>query len=580
MIGNGEIAAVLAELARLTTLEEGSSQSFRVRAYEKAARAVEAATESLADWTERRLTTLDGVGPGTARKIRELVETGTIDTLEALRDRYPPAFVDITRIPGVGPKTAVLLRERLGIESVEDLRRALDAERLRDVPGLGAKTEGNIRRSLERLGGLGGKDRRTPIIEAMRTARDAVAAIGEVPGVERAEAMGSLRRFRETIGDVDIIATSTGDPGAVMERFVSMPVVRDVVAFGGRKSAVVSSSGLQIDLRVVEPEQFGAAAVYFTGSKAHNIALRQRAIERGWTLNEYALADAESGAVVASETEEDVYEALGLTWIPPTIREDTGEIELAARGELPDLVTGADLRGDLHVHTDASGDGRAPMQAMLRACEDRGYEYVAITDHGEDLAINGLSRERMVAQRAELEAFADRFELAVLHGVELNIAPDGDLDYDPSFRSGFGFGVASVHSHFDLDRDAETKRIVRAMEDPSVNVIGHLTGRRIGRRPGIDLDVEAVLDAAARTGCAIEINSHLDRLDAPVEFLRMARDRDDVLFALSTDAHDVAELDNARWGVLQAQRGWIPRDRIVTTWPARRFMAWVRETRA
>ena len=579
MISNAEIASILSELARLTILEDGSPQSFRVRAYEKAARAVESATQPLAELSQAALTKVAGVGASTAKKIRELVDTGSLTKLEELRDAYPPAFVEITRIPGVGPKTALLLRDRLGIETVDDLKAALDAEQLRDIPGLGAKTEANIRRSIDRLG-MSGKDRRTPIIEAMRTAMDTVSALREVDGVERAEYMGSLRRFSETIGDVDIIAVNSGDPDIVMERFTGMPIVREVVAYGGRKSAIISSSGLQIDLRVVEPAQFGAASLYFTGSKAHNIVLRQMAIDRGWTLNEYALSDAETGEIIASRTEEDIYDALGLVWMPPTIREDQGEIQLAARGELPDLVTESALRGDLHVHTDESGDGRDTLEAMVDACAARGYGFMAITDHAEDLAINGLSRDRMLAQRREIEATRSGYEMRILHGVELNIGPDGNIDYDPEFLTGFDFGVASVHSHFDLDETTETRRVIAAMENPAVNVIGHLSGRMIGRRPGIDLDVPAILDAAARTGCALEINCHLDRLDASVDVLRQARDRDDVLFAISTDAHEVAELANARWGVLQAQRGWVPTDRIVNTWGTGRFLDWVTAKRS
>ncbi|HSG79547.1 MAG TPA: DNA polymerase/3'-5' exonuclease PolX [Acidimicrobiia bacterium] len=573
MIGNGDIATLLYELARLTTLEDGSPQSFRVRAYEKAARAVETATEPVAELSQSALTKVGGIGSSTAKKIRELADSGSIAKLEALRERYPPAFVEITRIPGVGPKTALAVREQLGVETVEDLKAALDAEKLRDIPGLGARTEENIRRSIERLG-IGGKDRRTPVIEAMRTARDVLAALRQVDGVERVEYMGSLRRFRETIGDIDIIAVTSGDADTVMDRFVHLPVVREVVAFGGRKSAIISSSGLQIDLRVVEPHQFGAAAIYFTGSKAHNIVLRQMAIDRGWTLNEYALSDAGTGEVIASETEEEVYGALGLAWVPPTIREDAGEFELAADDALRAFAAEGDLRGDLHVHTDESGDGRDSITAMLDACVERGYAYVAITDHGEDLAINGLSRERMLGQRSVIEALRERYDLEILHGVELNIGPEGTIDYDAGFLAGFDFGVASVHSHFDLDAATETARVIAAMENPAVNVIGHLTGRMIGRRPGIELDIGAVLDAAARTGCALEINSHLDRLDAPAEVLRLAREREDVLFAISTDAHEVAELANSRWGVLQAQRGWVPKDRIVNTWPADRFLEW------
>jgi DNA polymerase (family 10) len=392
--------------------------------------------------------------------------------------------------------------------------------------------------------------------------------------------MGSLRRFRDSIGDVDVIAVSEGDADRVMERFVSLPVVRDVVAFGARKSAILSSAGIQVDLRVVRPEQFGAAALYFTGSKAHNVALRRRALARGWTLNEYGLSDASTGEVVASRTEGDVYRALDMAWIPPELREDAGEIELAETGRLPDLVAEEHLRGDLHVHTDLSGDGRETLEAMIAGASARRYEYVAITDHGEDLVINGASRDDLMEQRRRIDALrADHPGLTILQGAELNIAPDGSVDYDPEFLAGLDFGVASVHSHFDLDRDRQTERVIAAMQNPAVNVIGHLTGRKIGRRPGIDLDVDAVLAAAEETGCALEVNCHLDRLDAPSDVVRAARGGG-VVFVISSDAHDARELGNMAWGVRAARRGWAERDRVANTWPVGRFMSWVETKRS
>ena len=283
---------------------------------------------------------------------------------------------------------------------------------------------------------------------------------------------------------------------------------------------------MQIDLRVMEPSQFGAAAIYFTGSKAHNIRLRQMAIEKGWILNEYALAESEGGAVIASATEEQVYAALGLPWIPTEIREDTGEIEAALAGDLPDLVADQHLRGDLHVHTSLSGDGKESLEKMLAACAARGYAYVAITDHGEDLAINGATRQQLLAQRRRIAKLQEQYpDMTILQGAELNIGPDGSVDYDPEFLAGFDFGVASVHSAFSLDRATQTARLITAMRNPAVSVIGHLTGRRIGHRPGIDLDIDAVLAVAEETGCALEINGHLDRLDAPADVLRHARER-------------------------------------------------------
>ena len=573
MITNAEIASLLYELARLTTLEDGSVQSFRVRAYEGAARAVEAHPEPLAAMTEEQIAALRGVGPGTARKVRELVETGRISRLDRLRAEFPPAFQELTRIPGVGPKTARLLRDHLGVRSIADLRMALETQSLRTVPGWGARSEDNLRRAIARLG-LGGKERRTPIADARRVAGDVTAALSSVPGVLRAEAMGSLRRGRETIGDVDVVALTEGDPGAVMARFLSLPIAAEVLASGARKSAIVASSGIQVDLRVVEPHQYGSAALYFTGSKAHNIRLRQLAIERGWTLSEYGLVEAESGRMLASATEEEIYAALGLQWIPPELREDAGEIELAAAGSLPRLVEESDLRGDLHVHTDLSGDGRDPLEAMVAAAAARGYTYLAITDHGEDLATNGVSREGMLAQRARLEALRERCPaMAILHGIELNIGPEGGVDYDPDFLAGFDWAVAGVHAHFDLDREAQTRRIITAMRNPAVRAIAHLTGRRIGLRPGIDLDLEAVFAAAEETGAALEVNCHLDRLDVSTEVLRAARTREVVLL-INSDAHETRELGNMAWGVRHARRGWVEPDRVANTWPQERFLAW------
>lgn len=577
MITNAEVASHLAELAALTALSEGSRNAFRVRGYDTAARAVEEADRPVAGLTLAELQGLRGIGASTAQKVRELVETGRIARLEELRAEFPPDFVELTRIPGIGPKTAVMLRTELGVHDVAGLRHALDTEALRGLPGMGVKSEENIRAALERLGATG-KDRRTPILEAARIARDVVAALGTVPDVVLVEPMGSLRRFRDTIGDIDVIAVTTGDPGAVMDRFVGLPAVREVIGHGPRKSAIITASGLQIDLRVVEPAQYGAAAIYFTGSKAHNIRLRQLAIDRGWTLNEYALA-AEDGTVIASTTEEDVYAAFGLPWIPPELREDTGEFEAASTGHLPPLVAVEDLRGDLHVHTSLSGDGQESLDRMLAGAHGRGYAYVAITDHGEDLAINGATREQLTAQRRRMDRLRDRYPgMSILQGCELNIGPVGTVDYDSGFLAGLDFGVASVHSHFALSADEQTRRVIAAMENPAVNVIGHLTGRRIGVRPGIDLDVDAVLAAAERTRCAIEVNGHLDRLDAPAEILRRARDRD-VLFAISSDAHHTRDLADIETGVRNARRGWVERDRVVNTWTAERFRTWVDEKR-
>ena len=570
---NQEVARLLQELADLTKLEDGSPQSFRVRAYEKAVDAVKELPANVADMSVADLVAVDGIGKSTATKIREYVDTGGIAKLDGLRATYPPELVELTRIPGLGPKTVILLRDQLGVGSVDQLRAAIESHQLRDLPGLGARSEEKIARSIERLG-LAGKDRRTPIIEAMPVAIELVATLGALPQVRRIEYCGSLRRFRETIGDIDILVASN-DPEPIMDAFVSLPMARDVLGHGSTKSAIVTSGGLQVDLRVVSPAQFGAAVLYFTGSVVHNVELRQRAIEQGWTLNEYSLSDAATEAVIASRTEKSIYAALGLREIPPELREGHGEVEAAASGTLPRLATESDIRGDLHVHSTWSGDGRSELLDMLEAAAAGGLEYVAITEHGEDLAINGLSRDEVREERALINEYRDRFpDMVILHGAELNIGPDGDLDYDDDFLREYDWCVASVHSQFELSAERQTERLIRAMTHPAVNAIGHLTGRMIGRRPGIDIDADAVFAAAAATGTALEINCHLDRLDVPADLLRRARTVEGIRFVISTDSHHTKEFGNLKWGVKNARRGWVDKRQVVNTWPAERFLKW------
>ncbi len=570
---NAELARIFGELAQLTKLEDGSPQSFRVRAYEKAEQALRDLTAPAAGMSEAELVAVDGIGKSIAAKLREYVDTGTIAKLAELRETYPPAFVELTRIPGLGPKTLALLRSELGVENLGDLRAAVDQQRLRDVKGLGAKTEENVARAIERLG-LHGKERRTPVGVAMRVASEIVEALRDVPGVEQAQYCGSLRRFRDTVADVDIVVAAA-EAAPVMERFVGLALAAEVEAHGDTKSVVRTREGLQVDLRVVQPAEFGAAVLYFTGSKQHNIDLRQRALARGWTLNEYSLSDAETDDVIASETEDDIYAALDLAFVAPTLREGHGEVALAAAGDLPAVVTVADLRGDLHVHTTLSGDGRSPLRAMLDAARERGLEYVALTEHGEDLAVNGVDRAGMRKRRRELARLQDEYpELRLLYGCELNIGPDGALDYDLDFRLEFDWCVASVHSYFDLAPDRQTARLVAAMQDRAVGAIGHLSGRKIGRRPGIEFDADMVLAAAEHTGTALEINGAIDRLDATEEVLRLARDTE-VRFTISTDSHHVDEYRRAQWGLLHAQRAWVSAARVVNTRPVAEFLDWV-----
>jgi DNA polymerase (family 10) len=565
-----DVLDMLRELAELTELDEQNPNSFRVRAYETAAQAINAQATDLGVLTVKELQKIQGIGKSTAEKIRELLETGRVTKLEALRQKHPASVVALLRIQGLGTKALAKLRSELGVTSIDDLRRALAAHRVRDLAGFGAKSEEKLTRALQRLDAQG-EVGRTPISVALPLATRIVERLREVPGVTHASYCGSLRRFAETIGDIDLVVTAS-DPEPVMEALVSMRFVDRVLGRGASKTSVVSRRGTQVDLRVVSPAQLGAALLYFTGSKGHNIKLRQRALARGLTLNEYALAESEGGRIVASETEEQIYAALDLPWIAPVLREDAGEIDAAERGALPAPLDG--LIGDFHVHTSLSGDGRSSLDDVVAAARARGVRVLAITEHAEG-TLSGVSRDDLRAQGERIRAMRASLgdALVLLHGVELNIGPNGELDYDAEFRASFDWCLASVHDHFEMGRFEQTRRVVTAMSDPSVRMIGHLSARMIGGRPPIELDLDAVIEAAEMTGTALEINGALPRLDLSVEALRKARARD-VTLVLTSDAHDARELERVQFAARNAERAWIPPERVANTWPAERLAAW------
>ena len=569
---NASVIAALRQLIAFTQLEDGMSQSFRTRAYEKAVDAIAATHTNVAEMSAGQLTQIDGIGDSTARKIVEFSANGSIGKVERLKMRYPPTMLDLMKIPGLGPKTVLLLQDRLGVVDVPSLEDALDKQLLRTLPGLGAKSEEKIARSIELLG-IHSDETRTPISEAMEIATRVIAELSGSANIARIEYAGSLRRLSETIGDIDILV-ATDDPGSVMSRFAELPGVTATLGTGDTKASVVIDDTMQVDLRVVPEKSFGAAWLYFTGSKGHNIELRQRSLDRGTTLNEYALSSLSSGETVAERTEGGIYEALSLQWITPEVREGTGEIAAADAGVLPVPIRIEDIKGDLHVHTDRSGDGRSSLTAMLDAASEWGLEYVAITDHAENLTMNGLSRDELLDQYAEIEEQrARRPEMAILAGIELNIGADGSIDYDAEFLELFDIGVASVHSHFDLDSAAQTARIITAMENPAVTIIGHPTGRRIGSRPGITFDLDAVLEAAAATGTALEINSSLQRLDLPANFLRRAVETPGVRFVISSDSHHTSGFANLRWGASLARKGWVRRTSVLNSLPKGEFLS-------
>ncbi|MER6464902.1 DNA polymerase/3'-5' exonuclease PolX [Streptomyces sp. NPDC001288] len=572
---NDEVAALLQEYADLISITGGDA--FRARVYEKAARAVGGHHADVATLGLKGLQEIPNVGKSIAQKVREYVDSGTVLAVEELRARIPDGVRRLTAIPTLGPKKALAVYEELGVSSVEELADAIHQERLRDLKGFGPRTEENILHGIELLRASGGRVR---IDVATELAESIVAVLSAVEGCEKCAYAGSLRRCRETIGDIDILVAAE-DSAPVMRAFTALPYVTEIIGQGGTKTSVRTAKGLDVDLRVVPPDSWGAALQYFTGSKAHNIRTRERAVHQGLKLSEYGLFDVETGEKIVSETEEEVYGRLGLPWIPPPLREDRGEIEAGLRGELPDLVTEADLRGDLHTHTDLT-DGLAPLEEMAAAAARRGYAYYAITDHAPDLTMQRMTDERMLAQRERVRALDGTFPtkgrrggLRLLHGTELNIGPEGGVDWPEDFLAGFDLCVASVHSHFNQSRDALTRRLVRACENPHVHIIGHPTTRLIGKRPGIDADLDAVFAACARTGTALEINAHPHRLDLRDEDILRAR-RYGVKFAVNSDAHAVPQLDVMRYGIGTAQRGWLTADDVINTWPERRLRSFLR----
>lgn len=569
---NNEVGALLQEYADLLSITGGPA--YKARVYEKAARAVAGYHEDVSTLDEQELRQISGVGASIAEKVAEYLRTGGIEVVDELRAQIPAGVRELTAIPNLGPKKAMQLYEELGISSTEQLLQALDEEKVRDLKGFGPKTEEKIRHGMRLLNQTGG---RTQLDVATDVAEQVIAELRNITGAERVEFAGSLRRMRETVGDVDILAASE-DPDALMTAFTELPSVQEVVVRGDTKTSIRTLAGLQIDLRVVTPDVWGAALQYFTGSKAHNIRTRELALHNGLKLSEYGLFDAETGDLVVSETEEEVYERLGLPWIPPTLREDRGEIEAALRDELPDLVTEQDLRGDLHTHTNLT-DGVSTVERMVAEAARRHYSYYAVTDHAPNLFMQQMSDAKALRQRERIRALDRKHSsLHLLHGTELNIGPDGEVDWPEDFLAGFDLCVASVHSHFTQSQREMTRRLVRACENPYVNIIGHPTARILGRRPSVDADLDEVFRACARTGTALEINGLPDRLDLPDEHIDRAR-RLGVKFAIDSDAHSTVHLGFVRYGVGAAQRGWLTPADVINTWPLRRLRTFLRKNR-
>ncbi|MGQ9917817.1 MAG: DNA polymerase/3'-5' exonuclease PolX [Bryobacteraceae bacterium] len=552
---NPEIARLLAETADL--MEIGGEDPFRIRSYRNAAAAIESHPERIVDILrdpERDVTSIPGIGKSLAGALREIAERGSFARRDEMLAKYPPTALEMLRIPGVGPKTVRALWEHFRVSTVEDLARLCQEHKVRELRGMGAKMEQKILDGIAHYRQVAGRF----------LLNHAAAVAAELAPLVNGTPAGSLRRGKETVGDLDLLST---DPDAI-ECFLSHPGIQSVLARGDTKaSARFGAEGLQVDVRVVAGESFGAALQYFTGSKEHNVALRQRALKMGYTLNEYGLFTLEGERRVAGDSEEGVYAALGLAWIPPELRENHGEIDAAEQGRLPRLVEESDLRGDLHMHTRES-DGRATLAEMAAAARERGYEYIAVTDHSKALAMaNGLDERRAVAFAAEVRRFNQSAPgIHVFSGLECDILRDGRMDLAEDALAELDFVVASVHSYMNLEPREMTDRLLRAMECPAVKALGHPTGRVLLHRDAYHYEFETVAREAARRGVWLEINASPERLDLHAALIRRARELG-CRFVISTDAHHPRHLANLRFGVQMARRGWLEPADIVNTLP-------------
>lgn len=549
---NSEIAEEFYRLAELLEIE--GANSFRVRAYRNAARTIENLGEDVARMLARGadLTDLPGIGKDLAGKISKIVNTGHFELLEEVEHRLPASLVELSTIPGLGPKRIKCLHEELGINSPAQLAEAIAAGKLEELPGFGGRLIAKITQTLDRHK----KDqRRVRLAAAESLGEDLLAFLKHAGAVRQAEIAGSYRRRRDTVGDLDIVVASDW-PAEAMARFIAYPKVAEVVAEGPTRATVLLRSGLQADLRVVEPASYGAALLYFTGSKAHNIALRGMAAKRGLKLNEYGVFR-KRRPLPGAATEAEIYSLFDLPYIEPELREDRGEIEAARARRLPKLVTLDDIRGDLHVHTEAS-DGRDTIAEIAAAAKARGYAYVAITDHTHHLTVaNGLDPARLKRQLGEIDRLRESVHgIHILKSAEIDILDDGRLDLPDDVLKELDFAVCAIHSQFDLPRDKQTARILRAMENPYFTILAHPTGRLINARDAYDVDIEQILRAAKARGCYLEINAQPERLDLTDIHARLAKEMG-VKVAISTDAHSTAGLDYMRYGVGQARRGWI-----------------------
>jgi len=573
-VRNLEIAKLFNEIADL--LEIKDENIFKIRAYRRAAINLESLTEEIEAVAARGgLTEIAGIGKDLAAKIEQALETGRIEYLEELRREIPRGVVELMAIPGVGPKTAKLLFDRLQVDSVEKLEALAQRGKLLGLPGIKQKTVENIVKGIQVV--KKGRER-MPLGRALPLAREIIQTLEKLPQVRKISMAGSLRRMRETVRDFDLLITST-KPAKVMGTFTSLPQVAEVLVHGETKATIRHREGIQVDLRVVEPESFGAALQYFTGSKEHNIHVRELASRIGLKVSEYGVFNEATGKRIAGATEEEVYRAIGLPYIPPELREDAGEIEAALEGRLPNLLELDDLFGDLHAHTNWS-DGHHDLEALVEAAHRKGYEYVIVSDHSRSSTVaHGLSEERLIEQIGQIRALNKKYRnFRILAGSECDILADGRMDFPDRVLAQLDIVLCAVHSRFKQGRAEMTARIVKALSNPYVNILAHPTGRLIGERDPYDVDLEAVFAAAKQHGKAVEINAQPSRLDLNDHHARRAKELG-VMISIDTDTHFLDQLENMTLGVATARRAWIGKADVVNAMPLEKLLAWAHKAR-
>src|SRR5216684_2163428 len=570
---NKAIAGLLYETADL--LEIDGQDSFRVRSYRNAAEAIEALPQQVADLVQepKKLLEIQGIGKGMQANLVQLFKEGRIEAHTELLKKYRPSMLELLKIQGLGPKTIALIWSAHQVSDLEGVEKLAREGKIRELPRMGEKHELKLLKALEDYRRVAG---RFLLDTAEELAEKLVEHLLAAPGVEKVTPAGSLRRGRETVGDLDILVTGKGCIEAesrqtLIEHLLRFPGLMDVIAQGENKVSFRHRNGMQVDVRLLPPESFGAAMQYFTGSKAHNVALRQRALKMGYTLNEYSLADLKTEKPVAGKTEEEIYSRLKLDFIAPELRENLGEIDAAAQHSLPPLLTQADLEGDVHMHT-VETDGRNTIEEMAEAAKGRGYTYIAITDHSKNLAFaNGLDDKRALMHIQPIRSAGDQIEgITMLAGVEVDILADGDLDLSDAVLAEMDIVIASVHSVFNQEPAKMTDRLLKAIANPNVSLIGHPTGRIQLRRDAYHYDMNAVLTAAAQHKVAMELNSYPDRLDLNDVHLRQAKQRG-VKIVINTDSHHTSHLEKIRFGVLQARRAWLTKEDVLNTLPAQKF---------